>query len=96
MHLDMAKFGVASAPVTALPVATTSVQPTIAFESTPSGADVEIDGSFVGNTPSTVNVALGNHDIAVKKKGFTDWTKKMNVTGGTIHLNAELDPVPSN
>jgi hypothetical protein len=49
----------------------------ISIESTPPGADIEIDGAFVGNTPSTVNVAAGSHDIAVKKKGFADWTKKL-------------------
>jgi hypothetical protein len=53
----------------------------------------ESDGAFVGTTPSTVSVAPGNRQIAVKKKGFTDWTKTLNVTGGTIHLNADLDKV---
>jgi PEGA domain len=96
MHLDMAKFGAAASPQLTAAVAVTTAQPTVAIDSTPAGADIEIDGSFVGNTPSTVNVALGSHEITVKKKGFADWTKKMNVTGGTIHLNAELDPVPSN
>lgn len=92
MHLDMSKFGVAAVPsVTAAPV-----QPTIAFESTPPGADIEIDGSFVGSTPSTVSVTPGSHDITVKKKGFANWTKKMNVTGGNIHLNAELETTPTN
>jgi hypothetical protein len=76
-----------SAP--ALPLAAT--QASLSIESTPSGADIEIDGAFVGNTPSTVNVGPGSHQIVVKKKGFTDWTKPLNVTGGTVHLNAELE-----
>jgi len=67
----------------------------LSIESTPPGADIEIDGAFVGNTPSTIAVALGSHQIAVKKKGFTDWTRTMNVTGGSIHLNAELETVPA-
>lgn len=68
-----------------------AVQVAILIDSTPLGADIEIDGSFVGNTPSTVTVAPGSHDIAIKKKGFADWTKRMTVTGGSIHLNAELE-----
>jgi hypothetical protein len=94
MHLDMSRFGV----VTSLPAAspTAPAQSTLAIYSTPPGADIEIDGAFVGNTPSTVNVALGSHDIAVKKKGFADWVKKLNVTGGSIHLRAELGSAPSN
>jgi hypothetical protein len=67
------------------------VQASLAIDSTPAGADVEIDGAFVGNTPSTLTVAPGSHKVAVKKKGFTDWTKTLNVSGGTVHLNAELE-----
>jgi hypothetical protein len=70
-------------------------QASMAIDSTPSGADIEIDGAFVGNTPSTVSVVPGSHQIAVKKKGFTDWTKTLNVTGGSIHLNAELEGGPA-
>jgi hypothetical protein len=66
------------------------------IDSVPTGADIEIDGSFVGNTPSTVSVTPGSHQIAVKKKGFAPWTKTVSVTGGTIHLNAELEQAPAN
>jgi PEGA domain-containing protein len=66
------------------------VQASLAIDSNPTGADIEIDGAFVGNTPSNISLAPGSHQVAVKKKGFTDWTKTLNVTGGTIHLNAEL------
>jgi hypothetical protein len=78
-------------PVNAPAQAPSAAQASVAVDSTPAGADIEIDGAFVGNTPSTVAVAPGSHQIAVKKKGFTDWTKTLNVTGGTIHLNAELE-----
>jgi hypothetical protein len=68
-----------------------SVQASLAIDSTPPGADIEIDGGFVGNTPSTVAVVAGSHQIAVKKKGFSDWTKTINITGGSIHLSADLE-----
>jgi len=71
------------------------VQASLAVDSTPAGADIEIDGAFVGNTPSTLSVAPGNHQVAVKKKGFAEWTKTLNVTGGTVHLNAELEQEPA-
>lgn len=89
MHLDMAKFG--AAPAAPVANAATAGQASLTIESTPPGADIEIDGAFVGNTPSTVTVSPGTHDIAVKKKGFSDWTRKMNVTTGSVHLNADLD-----
>ena len=92
MHLNMANFVAAPAEQAAAQAA--PAQASLVIESTPPGADIEIDGAFVGNTPSTVSVAPGSHQIAVKKKGFTDWTKTLNVTGGTVHLNAELDQEP--
>jgi hypothetical protein len=90
MHLDMARFGAAPARTASGPAATAS-QASLIVESNPPGADIEVDGNFAGNTPSTISVALGNHDISVKKKGFADWSRKMNVTGGSVHLSATLD-----
>jgi hypothetical protein len=94
MHLDISKFGppagqgvAASSPAAPVTVATCS----LVVDSTPAGADIEIDGGFVGNTPSTVTVNAGSHQVVVKKSGFTDWTRTLNVTGGTINLNATLD-----
>jgi hypothetical protein len=47
-------------------------------------------GSFVGNTPSTLNLAPGKHDIVVKKAGYKDWTRSMTVASGTIRVSAEM------
>jgi hypothetical protein len=94
MPLDMARFGAAPAALAlvATPAAPpAAVQASLSIDSNPSGADIEIDGAFVGNTPSTVSVASGSHQISVKKKGFADWTKTLSVTSGAVHLNAELD-----
>lgn len=63
----------------------------LAIDSTPTGADIEVDGAFVGNTPSTIGIAPGKHQIAVKMKGYSDWSKNLNVTGGAVHLSAELE-----
>jgi hypothetical protein len=93
MHLDMAKFGATGQESAAAPAPLASTQASLVIDSTPPGADIEIDGAFVGNTPSAVSIASGSHTIAAKKKGFTDWTKNLNVTGGTVHLNADLEPV---
>ncbi len=80
-----------AAPAPLPPVA----QASVTIDSTPSGADIEIDGAFVGNTPSTVSVSPGSHQIAIKKKGLTDWSKTLNVTGGTVRLSAELEQAPA-
>ena len=91
MHLNMANFGVTPPELVTSSASAATVQASLVIDSAPPGADIEIDGAFVGNTPSTVAVVTGSHQIAIKKKGFTDWTKALNVTGGTVHLNAELE-----
>ncbi|MFZ0287212.1 MAG: PEGA domain-containing protein [Terriglobales bacterium] len=60
--------------------------------STPDAADIEIDGSFVGNTPSTVGIAAGQHQISVKKTGFKPWERKIAVSSGQVNVNAVLEP----
>ncbi|MGA9672258.1 MAG: PEGA domain-containing protein, partial [Terracidiphilus sp.] len=95
MHLDMNKFGAAPLEFAAVPAPAAPAQASLAIDSTPPGADIEIDNAFVGNTPSTVSVAPGSHQITVKKKGFADWSKTLNVTGGTIHMNADLEQKPA-
>lgn len=90
MHLDMARFGVAT-PAAAPQGSAPASQASLLIDSTPPGADIEIDGSFVGNTPSSVSATPGSHEITVTKKGFAPWTRKLNVTGGSIHLSAELE-----
>ncbi|HEV3305268.1 MAG TPA: PEGA domain-containing protein [Candidatus Sulfotelmatobacter sp.] len=59
--------------------------------STPGGADIEIDGNFVGNTPSTLGVAAGPHQVSVKKTGFKPWERKITVSSGHIKIDAALE-----
>jgi len=64
----------------------------VSVVSVPDGADIEVDGSFVGNTPSDVQVTEGEHTVSVRKTGFKDWERKLKVSGGSsVHLNAELE-----
>jgi hypothetical protein len=52
--------------------------------------DIEVDGNFVGSTPSTLNLAPGKHEIVVKKAGYQDWTRSMLVGSGAVRLSAEM------
>ena len=87
--LDMAKFR-AGSPMQANSESQASTNSDVMVSSTPAGADIEIDGAFVGSTPSTVAVTAGEHTITLKKLGFTPWEKKMKVTGGKIQISADL------
>jgi hypothetical protein len=71
--------------------APTSTQTAISVTSTPAGADVEVDGKFIGNTPSTMNLVSGDHAIKVTKKGYKIWERNLTASGGTVNLNAELE-----
>jgi hypothetical protein len=45
----------------------TATEVTIEAASTPPGADIELDGSFVYSTPSSVSVSLGEHTVKLIK-----------------------------
>lgn len=59
--------------------------------SNPAGADIEVDGAFVGNTPSTIDVAAGDHTVTVSKNGYKNWERKLKASGGSVSLNVELE-----
>lgn len=95
MNLDPAKF--ASRPATeaqALPVPlTVAVEAsTILVKSTPEGADITLNGKFIGSTPSSLRLATGDHSVSVEKSGFKKWQRTMAVSAGSnITLNATLE-----
>lgn len=87
MKLDLAKFVPAAPADTVVPAASTSA---LTIESSVPNCDIEVDGSFVGSTPSTLNLAPGKHDIVVKKAGYKDWSRSMTVASGTIRVSADM------
>ncbi len=94
MKLDIAKFQPATAaPAVAAvaPAPAPAAEAQLQISSTPDGADIEIDGKFVGDTPSTVGVAAGEHEISLKKTGFEPWQRKISVSSGQVNVNAALE-----
>lgn len=89
MALNMAKFQPASSDSA---VANAAPSSQISIDSNVPNCDIEVDGAFVGNTPSQLSLSPGKHEIAVKKKGYISWSRIMMVSGSAVHLNAELDP----
>jgi hypothetical protein len=54
------------------------------------GAEIEVDGAFVGSTPTTLSLTAGPHQIAVRN-GFDVWQRTMQVSAGSnITVNAQL------
>lgn len=71
------------------------VQPNATAEldiaSSPAGADIQIDNSFVGNTPSVIGVAAGDHTIAISKNGYKPRERRIKVSSGKVDVAAELE-----
>jgi PEGA domain/PDZ domain len=64
---------------------------TVDVSSNPPGADIEMDGDFFGNTPSSFGVASGEHTIRITKNVFKVWERKVRTSSGAIRLVAELE-----
>jgi len=54
------------------------------------GADIEVNGSFVGNAPTTLKLAPGQYAITVRK-GSQVWQRSLQVTPGAITLQATFE-----
>ncbi len=62
------------------------------IDSVPQGADIEVDGSFVGNTPSTVQLTEGDHMVVLRKGGYKKWEGTVKVSAGnSVRVSAELE-----
>ncbi len=69
--------------------------PTVAFESTPSGAIVRLDGKVVGETPFERPVEPGQHRAEASKDGYVAETREFEAVAGVgSTIRFELDPVP--
>ena len=54
--------------------------------------EIFVDGAFVGNTPAMVKLAPGAHMVEVKKSGFKDYRRQIQITEGSeLTLRAVLE-----
>lgn len=64
----------------------------VMVSSEPSGADIYVDGTFMGNTPSLVQLAAGSHSVRIEAKGHKTWGRTISLTaGGKVTVQATLD-----
>jgi hypothetical protein len=87
-----------AAPPPAPPAAPVAPRPPqgvaeVTIESTPSNAEVTVDGELVGTTPLRYPLAAGTRQITVSRKGYRPWARQLKVTPGVpVRLLAELEP----
>ncbi len=73
-------------------VSGTGATASINVTSTPTGADINVDGKYVGNTPLTVQITAGDHNISIQLSGYKTWQRTITTTAGSaINLSATLE-----
>jgi hypothetical protein len=53
------------------------------FTSTPPGAEITLDGNYVGSTPSQINLSTGTHTVVLSMPGFAQWKRDLTVMPGS-------------
>ena len=63
----------------------------VTISSNPDGADILVDGKFVGNTPSTLRLPAGPHVIQLKSSGRADWQRSIEILKDSqLNLKGQL------
>jgi len=66
---------------------------TLAFSSTPTGAEIYLDNQYRGTTPSTLaDIPAGNHSLEFRSPGYTSWNSAITVPQGPSNYYATLAP----
>lgn len=61
------------------------------FSSTPPGAEITVDGRYVGNTPSEIGLTTGSHVVILSLPGFAQWKRDLAVaTDSVVNVTATL------
>jgi PEGA domain len=63
---------------------------TVQIASTPDLVDIEVDGRFVGNTPSEIRLTTGDHTVRLTREGLVPWEKTIHTEGGTVKINVTM------
>ena len=55
-------------------------------------SEIFVDGAFVGNPPARLKLPVGTHVVEVRKAGFKDYRRQLNVVDGSeLTLRARLE-----
>jgi hypothetical protein len=53
------------------------------FTSTPAGAEITVDGKYLGSTPSEIPLSAGMHVVVFSMPGFAQWKRDLTVLPGS-------------
>jgi serine protease Do len=81
--------------VTSPTIAPSNETGNVAIASDPQNADIFVDGKFLGQTPSTISLSTGQHQVVIKANGRKGWERELQVgKDSQINLHPVLDPLP--
>jgi PEGA domain-containing protein len=65
---------------------------TVSVSLDPDGADIYVDGAFVGSAPAKLKLAAGKHLVRISFAEYNDWSREMTTLGGSeVHLTGNLE-----
>jgi len=75
----------------AAPAAPPVPMATLEFWSSPTGADVYLDGQVAGKTPFSLAIEPGEHTITMHKQNFGTWQRKLQIAEGKRKVSGYLE-----
>ena len=64
----------------------------VSVSAIPDGADISVDGNFVGSAPATLKLTVGKHVISVSQQGYKAWSRELSVLPDSdVKLKAALE-----
>jgi hypothetical protein len=78
-QIDLTRLRAATGPAT-----------TLKISSSPSNAEITLDGRVAGSTPSAIRVSSGDHILVVRMAGFQPWQKKVHIEAEPVALDVAL------
>ena len=79
------------APITTPPIPQPAA---LVITSTPTDAELYVDGTIKGSTPTTLTLDSGTYKITVKKSGYSDYFIQVSVGAGqTMQITADLQAI---
>ena len=77
-----AETSTAPAPSSDAAPASSDAVASVQLSSDPAGAEIAIDGSYVGNTPSLIKLRPGTHSITMTMPGYAPWVRSIETAAG--------------
>jgi S1-C subfamily serine protease len=67
----------------------------VTVSSDPDGADVFLDGKFIGNAPATLKIPVGEHAIRLSSANRADWARNVEILKDS-QVSLKIQLIPAN